>query len=177
VKRYFHQLDLNTDKFLREISNWTPKQLCFRCTPTSWCALEALDHVIKTESGIFDEMQKHLPQRLRPPCSDGFRCSVVNEVMRSPFKVRVPLEVASIVLPEMTREQADLIAVWKTVREQMRAWLGERGPELSSFRAFIHPVGGWMRLSQAFGFLASHVHHHGYQLRRIRKNSGWATNN
>jgi hypothetical protein len=174
LKRFFHQLDSNTDRFLREISNWTPSQLRFRGSPTSWCALEVLDHVIKVESSIFVEMQKHLPQRLRPPRGDAFRCSIVNVVISSPLKVRVPPGVASIVLPEMRCDQTQLNAAWKTAREEMRTWLGERGPELANFRAFIHPVGGWMCLSQAFNFLACHVRHHEYQLKRIRKNPGWA---
>lgn len=173
MNRHFHHLDLNTGKFLREISSFSPNQLQFRYAPGSWCALEVLDHVIKTESSIFDEMREHLPRRFTPPRGDPFRCSVVNAVMRSPFRVRVPPHVASLIQPEMRIGLDELVAGWLRLREDMRAWLGEPAPGMARFSAFKHPVGGWMRLSQAFTFLAAHVHHHRYQLKRIRKSAAW----
>lgn len=172
TRQRIDRLQRRKNEFLATLSPWTPEQRAFQAAPGSWCANEVLDHVVKTESEIFAELQRCLPLRVRPPFSNAVRSAVVIAVMSSPVRVSVPKS-ATAVLPSSSCDPAALLTSWHQLRQQMLAWASSLPTNSNTFGAFRHPVCGWMSLSQAFTFLGAHIRHHGYQLARIRRAQGW----
>jgi hypothetical protein len=170
----FDDLEKKRDEFLRTVFSWTPGQLRFRPTPSAWSALQVVDHVLKTERGIFSEMQTNLPGARKSPFKHRIRGSLLNALMSSPVRLKVPAA-AMIVLPSTTPDLHEMAAAWNTIRRDQKEWLVSLNQIDSSKGVFRHPVSGWMTPSQCLGFLCAHLHHHGYQLQRIRRDRSWST--
>lgn len=172
TKQHLEHLRQKKDDFLATLATWTPDQRSFRAGPAFWCANQVLDHVVKTESGVFSEFRRCLPLRVRPPFNESIRGTVVNCVMNSPLRVSVP-KTATSVLPESACDPAAIVASWNQLRVEMQAWADSLPSRSHAFGAFRHPVSGWMSLSQALAFLCAHIRHHCFQLSRIRNAPGW----
>jgi len=173
ITSQFERIEKQKQTFLHFLSSWTPQQLRFKPSATSWSALEVIDHVLKTESGIFAEMQSNLPLSRTTTFQNRFRGFLLNTLMSSPVRLKVPVRL-SVVLPGTARDLSELAAAWSHVRTRQKEWIANLGPSHARIALFHHPVSGWMTPSQTFGFLSAHLHHHGYQLARIRHDPAWA---
>jgi DinB superfamily len=173
IARQFEQLESRKEAFLHTIFAWTPAQLRFRPLPDSWCALEVLDHVVKTETGIFAEMRSNFAVARTTALAHRCCAFLLNTLMSSPVRLKVPAEVAPLVLPDNAPHLRAMLASWSAARIRHKEWIGCIGDAHAELGLFRHPVSGWMTPSQTLRFLSAHLHHHGYQLRRIRGSPGW----
>lgn len=99
----FAILEKRKAAFLLDLKTWTPRQLAFRPPRGGWSALEVLDHVVKTERGITEEMEKNLPDRRRVPALDAVRSRLLIALMNSRLRFKVPIEVSARVWLSLSR--------------------------------------------------------------------------
>ena len=168
----FDGLEKKKHAFLHTVSSWTPCQLRFRPTPAAWSALQVLDHVVKTEREIFAAAQSGLNQSRTSPLGDRIRGSLLNALMSSPARLKVPAA-AALILPDNSKDLPELTDDWISVRRLQRKWIAALGSGYSNKGIFRHPVSGWMTPSQTLGFLSAHLHHHGFQIKRIQRDPAW----
>lgn len=168
IESQFERLEAQRSKFTAQLEAWSSEQLRIRPWPDAWCALEVLDHVNRTESSIFVEMRRNAPDSLTVGVGGWLRSSLMNLLMRSNARFKIPSK-ARHILPGEIRELGDLTAEWDLRRHAMREFLDVAGREMARMRMIRHPVGGWMTLDKTFGFLRAHVRHHEFQLKRIQR--------
>lgn len=169
----FAILEKRKAAFLLDLKTWTPRQLAFRPPRGGWSALEVLDHVVKTERGITEEMEKNLPDRRRVPALDAVRSRLLIALMNSRLRFKVPIEVSARVWPEPVADLDIMLLSWADSQHRVRAWIDRLGNDQISYAVFRHPASGWMRPLEAIGFMGAHARHHAFQLYRISRQPGW----
>lgn len=169
----FRLLQMQKESFLNDLASWNPAQLGFSCKSGSWSALQVLDHVVRTERGILGEMRQNVRRCDRVPFVHRVKSDLLIVLMRSAARVKVPGLVAPVILPGYEPDLAELTGAWNDTQTQLGQWVGELRENQTAYAGFRHPVSGWMSVLQAILFLAAHVRHHGYQLRRIRRRARW----
>jgi hypothetical protein len=58
---------------------------------------------------------------------------------------------------------------WADVRERLTDFLESLSSTDGKQGVFRHPFGGWTTANGALVFLRAHMHHHRYQLARLRR--------
>lgn len=169
----FAILEKRKAAFLQDLNTWNPRQLAFHPASGAWSAFEVLDHVVKTERGITEEMEKNLPDRRRVPVPDAVRSRLLIALMNSRVRVKVPIEVSARIWPGHVADLNTLLSSWADSQRCVRAWIDGLGDDQTSFAVFRHPASGWMRPLEAIGFMGAHVRHHAFQLHRISGQRGW----
>jgi hypothetical protein len=165
--RRFEKLEWQKGKLLAELTQWPASRLCFRPNPEGWSALEVLDHLIKVEKGILDAVREQLAGGSPITFTNRAGAWLVISVMHSPLRVRVPDKVR-FVLPQTENDLAELAANWCEIRQQLGNLLKSLPPSHLRCGLFQHPVSGWMNIGSTLAFLSAHLHHHGYQLKRLK---------
>jgi hypothetical protein len=163
-------LERRKSAYLAEVANWPTAALKFRPQPQTWCALEILDHLIKTEKNITAMMLTNLKSANPLSLGDRVRGVMMLALFYSPVRVKVP-GAAAVVLPQPPGDLSEIIEDWKRTREFMSsviARLEAAGVATRSVGVFRHPVAGWMSPATTLRFLDSHLAHHQYQWRRLR---------
>ncbi len=169
----FAILEKRKAAFLLDLKTWTSPQLAFHPPRGGWSALEVLDHVVKTERGITEEMEKNLPDARRVSALDAVRSRLLIALMNSRLRVKVPIEVSARVWPERVADLNIMLSSWADSQRRVRTWIDGLGDDQTSFAVFRHPASGWMRPLEAIGFMGAHARHHAFQLRRISRQPGW----
>lgn len=169
----FAILEKRKAAFLLDLKTWTPRHLAFHPPRGGWSALEVLDHVVKTERGITEEMEKNLPDARRVSALDAVRSRLLIALMNSRLRVKVPIEVSARVWPERVADLNIMLSSWADSQRRVRTWIDGLGDDQTSFAVFRHPASGWMRPLEAIGFMGAHARHHAFQLRRISRQPGW----
>ena len=168
IKRTFLKLERQKAEMLGETAAWSAAGLRFRPEPGSWSALEVLDHVVKVEINVMDAARHNLPEGHPIGFKDRLGGLMVNAVMRSPKRVKVPAS-ARMVLPEITADPALVIRRWDESRQAMAKCLDSVAPNQLVPGVFRHPIGGWMTLPRTLAFLSAHLRHHAYQIKRLKQ--------
>ena len=151
--------------FERIVGKLNQEQVRARNRPLTWTVLEIIDHLRKVETAFADEMlgsgtsssDNHPPGRVKPLLLIVF--------MFLPFKVKVPSGVP--VEPDLGLERATVLERWDESRKRLLRCICELQNEPTSRGVVQHPVAGWMSLNASAWFLAAHLIHHRYQLRRV----------
>jgi len=150
-----------------EVRGWPEELRAKRPPDGGWCALQVLDHLVRTESGICSA----IPAALHKPARIGLRDRVgfafVERVFQTRRRVRVPRSVVGIIWPGDRLELGEIERRWDAARLELAkaAAAGQR----CRGGVFRHPVSGWMTLEQVLRFFSVHMVHHEFQLQRIRK--------
>ncbi|HEY0758324.1 MAG TPA: DinB family protein [Acidisarcina sp.] len=166
LRKRFDQLQVGRSGVLAEITAWTPGQLQYRPAETCWSAIEVIDHLTKVERAAVALIEESLVCPHSITFENRVKTVLVNLVMRSPLRVKVPT-VVSHVLPSSELTLRDVAAEWEQVRLEMKQTL-EAAP-IERVGVFKHPVAGWMTLPQAMAFLHAHLIHHRYQINRLKR--------
>jgi hypothetical protein len=163
----FAELEVLKQAHLAATATWSEAQLQFR-PAGQWCALDVLDHIVRTEAAILRAMQAQQQQNQRPvDPADRLRSLLLVWLFRTPARVKAPGPVNAI-LPGAALDRDKLANQWSETRRNLREFLDDLRPGQLHFAAFQHPVSGWMTVPRTLEFLASHIHHHRYQLRRLQ---------
>ena len=171
IRQWFDTLQRQKEAVLLGVSTWPAERLRFRPQPTAWSTLNVLDHLLKTEQGVFDAVGKSLPGGHPVTWKDRFGEWMVIGVMRSPIRVKVPAS-AQTVLPGETSDLPMITKQWQETREQAAQLLASLSPGQLRCGLFQHPIAGWMTMLQTVRFLSAHLQHHGYQLNRLKRATG-----
>jgi len=169
--RSFNRLESQKKGMLSGLAALPHSQLQLRESPQSWSRAQVLDHVVKTEAAILDDVRSLLPSSSPVDLRSRMRFPMIVAVMRSPMRVRVPVD-ASQVLPDTDCEFDAISDRWSQVRLLWTEQLEGIEPGQLRYGAFRHPVSGWMTIGQTLVFLSAHLSHHCIQLGRIGSGTG-----
>lgn len=152
---------------LDDLNTWTAARLTYRASSGQWSALQMLDHIIRTEREILLVVYKNEGTYRRIGITDHLRTRFLKAVFQTDRKVKVPSS-AGIVLPADGSSLPALSAEWADVRSTLARNADRLFASYTGKGIFRHPVGGWMDMQSVLDFFSVHLHHHGFQLERIR---------
>ena len=165
--RAFEQLERQKIGLLADIAGLSDEQLRFKPDEAAWSTLCVMDHLVRVEDSFIATAKRHTRSARPVSLRERFGAVMVNAVMRSPMRVKVPATAASV-LPQDGADFATLTARWQAVQERMAALLASLKEEQLGSGVFHHPVAGWMTARGGVAFLSAHLRHHEYQLQRLR---------
>jgi len=165
---WFERLEQEKAGLLSGISSWPEKLLRFRPGPAAWSTLDVLDHLVKVEKGFLSQVRSSLPEQHAVSIPGRLRAMMVNAVMRSSLRVKVPAG-AEVVLPDNSADFHTIVAGWDETRRDLGDLVRTLKPDDLRRGAFRHPVSGWMAPPQGMAFLSAHLRHHRYQLDRLKR--------
>ena len=175
TKQVFERLQRQKDNLCSDLGSWAPHHLSFRAGPSEWSAREVLDHLVRTERSILAMMMKLHACRTGGESLNRARNFFVRILMWSPFKVRVPESAKATIWPSDGKSPSALFEEWNAQRLELLNFINELPIDESAAPIFRHPVGGWTDAIGALRFVRSHIAHHKYQLRRIKRRARFAT--
>ena len=168
VQRGFAALERDREALLLSLAGRSREWLRRKPAVGSWCAVEVVDHLVRVERGILRLMRENVGRQNGTSVQGGFRNAVLLTVMVLPIRVKVPKS-ASAVKPGEPREAEELAAEWAATRRELDSFIGSLSePDLRK-GLFRHPRGDWMSAHWVLRFLRAHLHHHRYQLRRLKR--------
>lgn len=168
ISRTLQRLESRRTKLCAALSAWSPEEQRYRSTPASWCVLEVVDHLVRTESSILAMMCRNLSAGNPIPLRDRYRTLALKVLMRTPIRVKAPQSAARLVAPSDLQDFDSLTRKWIKERTQLAAFVNSLTEEQQNSGLFHHPVGGWTDAAGALAFLDAHLAHHQFQINRIR---------
>ena len=169
LARAYRRLEVQKAELLAALENITDERLAYKPSPESWSALEIVDHLIKTERGIMQQVPARLEKACSVPVRDRLRGTLVTCLFRTPIRVKVPTAASAAIVPSGRLDLPSLNARWAESRRSTSSIL-EQVPRLPlRLAAFRHPVTGWMDLPQTLRFLSAHITHHNFQVARLQR--------
>ena len=168
VSRVFQTLELQKRALLDRIAAWPTEQRQFRPAPGRWSALDIVDHLVRMEETALVGVQTNLPHGHPVRIIDRLSGMLVNGLMRSPIRIRVPAGVPAV-LPDGAADLDALGNRWAEIRKEMASLLCLLAQEQLHTGLVRHPVAGWMSILQGMRFLSAHLIHHEYQLDRLER--------
>jgi DinB family protein len=170
VQHWFVKCEQLKGAMLAEVSAWSAERQNFRATPESWSAVCVLDHLVKVDRGVLDNIRHHLPAGRPVRFKNVSRGAMVFVALALPTRVGIPTG-AGPIGPEENAQLPVVTAQWNEVRSEISELLNSLQPEQFRTGLFRHPLSGWMNLHRTMQFLYIHMFHHKYQLARIRRAS------
>ena len=163
----FDHLEKQKSQTLALLADWSPARLAYRPTADAWSAIQVIDHIVRAESAMVAAARRGLQKPHRIGVRDRLGYLFVYSLFRSARRVKVPGSVAQV-LPDANVDFASVRLRWNDAREDLARLLSQVTPDQLRAGVFRHPVIGWMSVPRILGFFAVHIHHHAFQLARIR---------
>ena len=169
LEKRWQRLVQRRDALLAELAQWSPEELRARPAAGAWCALEVVDHLVRSDREVLRmaEAARGKQRAMRP--KDRVRAWMVLGVMWLPTRVAMPKPVESAVKPQTTEDLPALRAEWERVDAELHDYISGLSDAERRLGVARHPVSGWLDARAGVRFLQSHLVHHGYQIQRIRK--------
>jgi hypothetical protein len=164
--KQFAEIEVARSEVLFELSNWSPELLSFRPATGSWNAIEVLDHVVKSETGMTKRAAVGLqnPHPLDSEARSGI--AALERALRSHHRFQVPPGARST-FPDAEATLTEVIERWEETRKELGHTLDSLSLENAHHGVFRHPVAGWMTFGDVLRNISAHLYHHRLQLRRI----------
>lgn len=158
-----------------EVSAWPEEVRSWRPADGGWTALQVLDHLVRTETGICGVATKRFEQPVRIGLRDRVGFKFVHAVFRTRRRVKVPESVGRFINPGQELELAEIVSRWDVGREELARLAAHVEQAACRGGLFKHPVSGWISFEQMLRFFSVHLLHHEFQLERIWESAGQAT--
>ena len=168
LRRSFEHLQRQKVDLLTDLSAWPEAAQRFRLSAGSWSGLQILDHLIKVEEGLLNDVKANLPGGYRIGIKDLLGSVLVISIMNSPMRVSVPPSQSSM-MPDGDCDLFLLTYRWSATREQLGELLEKLMPEQFHVGLFRHPIFGWMTMARSLALLRAHLHHHLRQFSRLKR--------
>ncbi len=168
IQKQLHRLERQRNELAGRLSGWSAERLRRRPSPQVWSALDIVDHLVRVDSGILGAIRGNLVRPTVISVRDQIRGLIVNAVMLSPLRVKVPASATSA-LPQNAESLPELLARWEETSRAFANLAANVTAEQHSSGVFCHPVAGWMSFNGALRFVSAHLRHHTYQLRRLER--------
>lgn len=163
-------LEKQKHDLLHDLSTWSAVRLAYRASDDQWSALQMLDHIMRTEREILRVVYQNEGKIRRVGITDRLRTRFLKSIFETDRRVKVPSS-ASLVLPAGDSSLSALSEEWDDIRATLAGNIDRLLATHSRKAIFRHPVGGWMDMPSVLDFLSVHLHHHAFQLERIRISS------
>ena len=142
-----------------------PERLNQRRDEFTWTVLEIMDHLRKVEEGFARGMASSSASPTKISMAEQVRALLLIGFMLLPTRVKVP--VGAPVHPDTELDRAKVLSNWHEARASLLRTINDLRAERIRDGVIRHPVSGWMNVNAATWFLAAHIVHHRYQLRRV----------
>lgn len=160
-------LEERTESFLAELKQWPAEQRT-RCSAAGgWCALQVLDHLVKTEEEILVAARAGASSPHALGIRDRLGSQFLMKVFQTDRRVKVPSS-AKMVMPGPVCSFEELCDRWRRTRADFKDFVSQLSGDQLRLGIFRHPVAGWMGVAQMIDFFWVHVVHHEFQLRRLQ---------
>ena len=168
--RTFRMLEVQRAELLGEFAAWSPRRLCFRPSPDVWSVVEVLDHIVRAETGTINDVRIGLrnPHVLGKEERPGI--AALDRALRSDQRFKVPAGAVAI-YPDSQVSLSEVAGRWEQARRELRSLLETLSPSDVQCGIFCHPFAGWMTVADVLDHFSAHLHHHGFQLARLRVSS------
>jgi uncharacterized damage-inducible protein DinB len=168
--RLFQDLETQRTDLLAELSEWPPSRVSFRPSPGAWSAIEVLDHIVKAEAGTIADIRTGLqnPHNIGDEARPNI--AALDRALRTDQRFQVPLQAVAIHPDSQTTFQ-DVASRWEQVRAELKSLLESLEPAATRCGVFQHPFAGWMTIADVLNHFSAHLHHHGFQIARLREAS------
>jgi uncharacterized damage-inducible protein DinB len=161
-------LDALQNEVLSTVADVPPEALSQRPNPAAWSVAEVLDHLIRVETSLVRIMRGNLTRDHRTSMISRLRNAFVQVVMYSPIRVRMPTSVSYVAPRDCANDVETLARQWRKARQELKDFLAMLSDEQLEKGLVKHPVAGWMSAHDCVAFSRAHLHHHTYQLARLR---------
>ena len=169
LERRWARVVRRRERMLAELGTWPEEELRARPAGGGWCALEVVEHLVRSDLAVLQMMEGARGERPAVPAGDRVRAWMVLGVMWLPTRVAMPKAVEELVKPGSVLELAALRAEWERVDALLHEYVSGLSEAERRKGVARHPVSGWLDARAGVRFLESHLVHHGYQVRRLRK--------
>ncbi|WP_044002507.1 DinB family protein [Hymenobacter swuensis] len=165
----FEQLEHATTRMLDAVAALGPKATQSP-GPGQWSAAQVVQHLVVSETGIGQYMEKKLLQAesLEHSGLAAFlKSRLLRVALRLPFtRFKVPSYLEKLT-PTEVPPLPELQAEWAAVRRRLERLLNEYPGNLLGRAIFKHPRSGMLTIYQTLDFMLDHVLHHQKQVERI----------
>lgn len=156
-----------------ELERWPVAHLNWRAAAESWSARDVVEHLVRTERAVLNAMETNLREGVRQlRAADRLGSALVLGIMVAPTRFRVPNALKQLRPSDGQLEVSALREVWARERQDLRNFLGKLTPAEQRAGIFRHHLGCWTTATGGLLVMRAHLHHHSYQLSRIRKGIG-----
>ncbi|MBT9392872.1 DinB family protein [Hymenobacter sp. NST-14] len=173
-----HRLHLRLEQLERSTTRLldTVEALGDRATqtpgPAQWSAAQVVQHLLVSETGIGQYMEKKLLQA-EGLHKSGFKAFLKSRLLRLALRLPFTRFKAPKYLQELTPATLpplpELRAEWEATRRRLERLLNEYPANLLNRAIFKHPRSGMLTIHQTLDFMVDHVLHHQKQVERIAK--------
>jgi len=162
------QTEEQKSKFLSEIDSW-PEQSLHTAPEGHWNALQIIDHIMMSERGVLGYMMKKTSsgwETIEATNEEHDRMSqALNERLQGREQYKIP---AVLTEPVVIQSYEAICMNWSELRNKMNAFMQSLDEEFYHRQIFNQPAAGKLNLYQTLHFLMNHIHHHMYQLERLK---------
>ena len=170
LRSRFDELERQRRALLTDLGRLSPAQLAYRPAPDVWSIAYVVQHLILVEEGTLQFLTKKAPRPDTRTVAQRMRFGAFRLI--TPYAIRVKAPVASV-LPTVDAPFAELIARWDAVRANVARYLDGVTEAHLPMLVFKHAFGGPLTILETLEVFRLHIIHHGHQLRRIRRASGF----
>lgn len=160
-----------TESIFKELESYSEAALNARPHPNSWSALQNLNHLVLSEKLSLAYCNKKLsfnPKLKKAGVSSALGSLLVNASLRSPIKVKAPINVGSEALP-LHDTLASIRKTWGENRTDMKDYIENLENEYIDRAVYKHPFGSRLSLLGMVSFFKAHMKRHRRQLRKALK--------
>jgi DinB superfamily len=146
------------------------EQLVFRPEPSSWSALEVVEHLMKVEDAIATRVKPRPPRTWR----EAVRGRVSLELLSLFFLLRRRFKApGQVILPHGGVTLSDLVTKWEAAGQALRRTIDGFGPVDYRRPMMRHPFIGLLTPIETLTFIHRHIAHHRRQILRLRRAPGY----
>lgn len=170
----FEQLERVTNQLLAQ-AEALGERVSTSPGPGQWSAAQVVQHLLVSETGISQYLDKKLAQTEELGKSGWgafFRSRLLRVLLRVPFlRFAAPAKLKALT-PDEVAPLAELRTEWESIRRRLERTLNEFPTPLLNRAIFKHPRSGMLTIYQTLDFMVDHVLHHQGQLNRITRALG-----
>ncbi len=136
-------------------------------SPESWSVLQVINHLIISEAGTLNYLQKKIQSPSLPKKSffEPIKMIFLYLIMTTPLKFKAPKVVSDPESKDLNSSFED----WDRIRKNIEEFVVEY-PESNKDKAiFKHPFIGRVSLESTLWFFKMHIQHHQKQIDRLLK--------
>lgn len=166
IRNNLQLIDQKRCTLLDELETLDVDRLTFKPTPDSWSILQVVQHMVRVERAILQNLPEpsQLVGRKR-----GLRARLtyplVVLVLKQPLRVKVP---SRVMLPDGKTSFIELRRQWDESQRWLKSYVETLAPDKLNEGVFRHPVIGALTVTQAVALCLLHLERHLRQIERLQ---------
>ena len=165
----FQKLEAHKNQWLEELTHHPLEKLYIRPASGVWSVLDIVNHLIVTEDVSLRYVKKKLsfdPDLKEVDFGTNFRLYRLKLLMLLPLKIKAPSAV-DVTEPGNELHLDELSSQWRSVREQLKAFLTKLPTETYTKEVYKHPFSGRIPIAGMMFFHELHFERHKKQAEKL----------